>query len=251
MREFFKGVILVILLGSLISIAVGWGDDRPTQFTWILRLGSPVISLLAMLLFLKVHFRRDEVPDYLHKLFGGFFDRDGFCFTFLTGTLNGVCYIEVYFQNKYERPCIGRIALQPAKGFFGRKRIDAIICEVECDAAGFGVARIPVPLPLKVQGKKQKFEVGACVKYPNGKGRMLRFRDSMFIRTNSEFGDALGTTLAVGYILAGGLVIQKPATVTISLPADVAQEIPDGLKPEFKTLWKLGDPPLKGELDTF
>lgn len=43
----------------------------------------------------------------------------------------------------------------------------------------------------------------------------------------------------------GAMVLSKPATVTIDLPAGVGENVPDGLTPEIETLWKLGDPPLE------
>ena len=41
------------------------------------------------------------------------------------------------------------------------------------------------------------------------------------------------------------IVLSSPATAKVALPADVAEEIPDDLEPEIKTLWQLGDPPLE------
>jgi len=245
MREFLKVIMVLVIMAALLAAALAWISERPDQRTLMFRFGSPIVAILALVVFLRIHFRRDEVPDYLRQMCGGYFDRGGFCFSFAAYDVDGICFLDAFFQNKYERPCVGRIALRPAKDFFGRRKIDAITYEISCEAAAFGVARVPLPLPLAVQGKRQKFEVGASVHYPEGKGRMLRFRDGAVIRTNSNFGNSFGTALQVAGAMGGTLVLTRPASATVSLPIGVAEEIPDGIEPEVKTFWRLGDPPLE------
>lgn len=244
MQEFLKGVcVLVIFVGAIVA-AIAWFVDRPDQLTRALRVGCPAAAVGGCVAFLLVHFRRDKVPDYLHQHLGGYFDRGGFCFAFTASVEDGVCWLDAFFQNRYDRPCVGRIALRPARGLFGRRDIEAITYEVRCDPGAFGVARVPLPIPATQQGKRQKFEVGASVQYPEGKGQMLRFRDGAVIRTNSNFGNTFGTALTVAGALGGVLVISRPESVTIDLPICVAEDVPGSLKAETKTLWKLGVPAL-------
>ena len=94
------------------------------------------------------------------------------------------------------------------------------------------------------QGRKQAFEVGATAAYSEGKGRRLRFRDGILLRTDAQFYNAIGSALALGSTATGNLTLVTPATVTMILPTDVAEHAPDALKPETDTLWRLGDPPL-------
>ena len=187
--------------------------------------------LFAFAQFLKIHFRRDEAPDYLSMLSSAFYDRAGFCFAFKVFIVDDVCQLRLYFQNRYERPCVGRVALRSTKGFFGSRKIDTIKYEVPCDAAGFGFAQIPVPVPQSIQGKRHKFEVGASVEYPEGKGRMLRFRDGTVIRTNTNFGNDL----------SGQFTPAKPIAVTIDFPTDVMDQLSEDLMPEVTHMWQLGD----------
>jgi len=244
-REFLKVMCVLVIGAGAIAAGVAWMDDRPSQLTWMFRLGSPVVALVGLVGFLLIHFRRDKVPDYLYQFCGGFFDRGGFCFTFGARSEDGICFVDAYFQNRHERPCIGRLALRPARGFFGHRPIEAITYEIHCGSAAFGVARMPVPIAAAMQGKRQTFEVGASVDYPQGKGRALRFRDGIVIRANSNFGNAFGTALTVVGALGGTLVLSKPATLSIDLPVGVAEDTPEDLKPEIQTLWKIGDPPLQ------
>jgi hypothetical protein len=246
MREAVKVLCVVVFLFAVPTAVIVWTDDRPSFTVSVLKYACPVLSVLAIVIFLKLHFRRDEAHDYLREHVGAYFNRGGFCFGFRPTAVDGVCWLEAYFQNQHERPCIGRIAIRPARGFFlGRAKIDTIAVEINCEPAAFGVARIAVPIPANLQGKRQSFEVGASVDYPQGKGRRLRFRDGIVLRANANFGNAFGTALTVAGALTGQIVISTPATTTLELPAAVAEDVPDGLGPKISTLWKLGDPPLR------
>jgi hypothetical protein len=245
MREAWKVFSVVVLLFAAPAAAVAWADDHPNLTVRLIRYSCPVLCAVAVAIFLKIHFRRDEAPDYLRKQVGGYFNRDGFCFGVVPTRVGSVCVFNVYFQNQYENRCLGRIALRPARGFLlGRAAMESIILEVDCQPAAFGAARIPVPLPEDLQGRRLPFEVGASVEYPDGKGRQLRFADGIALRANSDFGNAFATALTVAGAFAAHLVYTRPATATIALPRGVAKEITEISKPEIETFWQLGDPPL-------
>jgi hypothetical protein len=246
MGESVKAVCALVLVVASVAAAVAWSASQPDAIAWCFRIGGPILALLAVGLILKLHFRADLAPDYLRKQAGNYFNRGGFCFAFGATAVDGICYLDAYFQNQQDQACLGRIALRPARGFFlGRAKTETVTFEIDCEPAVFGVARIAIPLPQKLQGKRQSFEVGASVHYPRGKGRRLRFRDGIFLRTNSNFGDTFGTALTVAGAATGQIVLSKPATTTIDLPVGAVEDLPDDVKPEIKTLWKLGDPPLE------
>ena len=249
MGESTKAVTSVVLIAGVIAGAIGWFSDRPDAVAWGLRIGGPTLAVLALGLIFKLQFRSDLARDYLREHARKYFNRDGFCFAFGSSKDNGVGYIEAYFQNQHDQPCIGRIALRPARGFLmGRVKIDAVTFEIACAPAAFGVARIAIPISEKVQGKRQAFDVGASVDYPNGKGQRLRFHDGIFLRANTNFGNSLGTTLTIAGAAAGSIVLSKPANATIKLPVGVAEDIPDDLLPEINTLWQLGNPSLDNNI---
>ncbi len=233
------------MIVGLIAAAFSWTADRPDAMTWGFRIGAPVTAILALGMILKLQFRADVEHDYLRPLTGTYFNRDGFCFAFVVTAIDGIAFVDAYFQTQYDRPSLGRIALRPARGFFmTRAKIDTITFEIECPPAGFGVARIAIPIPEKLQGKRQSFEVGASVQYSDGKGRRLRFHDGVFLRSNTRFGNSFSTALTIAGAATGSIVLSKPATAAIDLPVGVAEDIPDNLVPEIKTLWQLGEPAL-------
>ncbi|MEQ8852653.1 MULTISPECIES: hypothetical protein [Gimesia] len=246
MGESTKAVCALLMIVSGIAAAFAWMADRPDAVTWGIRIGGFVSAMLMLGVILKLHFRADLEHDYLRQLTGTYFNRDDFCFAFLVTPHDGLAFMDAYFQTQRDQPCMGQIALRPARGFFlTRANFDAITFEVECPPAGFGFARIAIPIPEKLQGKRLSFEVGACVRYPEGKGRRVRFHDGIFLRSNSNFGNSFGTALTAAGAATGSLVLSSPATANIELPADVAEEIPNDLAPEIKILWQLGEPPLE------
>lgn len=246
MREFAKVMCVLVLMVSAPAGAIAWFTDRPDAATWGFRISGPILAILALAAFLKIHFRRDLAHDYLREHAGTYFNRDGFGFAVSASAEDGIAYMDVYFQNQHDQPCLGRVALRPARGFFlTRAKIDTITYEIHCAPGAFGYARLAIPIAEKLQGKRQSFEVGASVDYPDGKGKQLRFFDGIFIRTNSNFGDTFSTALTIAAAATGSLYLSSPATAKVNLPTDVAEEIPADLEPEIKTLWQLGDRPLK------
>jgi hypothetical protein len=245
MGESFKAMCVLVLIVAALVAAVAWIDEQPSSTTWIVRIGMPLLAVLALAVVLKLHFRTDLVPDYLRAAMGDYFNRDGFCFAFKATAVEGVAYLNVFFQNQYDQPCRGRIAIRPARGFWmTRPEIPTVALEIDCSPAAYGVAKVAMPLMPEILGKKQRFEVGASVDYAQGNRHRLRFRDGVFLRANSEFGNAFATAVSVTGVLCGNVVLSSPATATIAIPTDVTQELPQGNRPSITTLWKLGDPPL-------
>ncbi|HWB14559.1 MAG TPA: hypothetical protein VG826_35370 [Pirellulales bacterium] len=246
MGESTKSVCALLMIVGVIAAALAWTSVPPDATTWGFRIGGPLTVILSLGLILKLHLRPDLEIDCLRPLTGTYFNRDGFCFAFVVTAIDGIAFMDAYFQSQYNRSSIGRIALRPARGFFlKRAKIDAITFEIECPPAGFGYVRIAIPIPENLQGKRQSFEVGASVRYPDGKGRRLRFHDGVFLRANTDFGDSFGTALTMAGAAMGTIVLSQPATATIQLPLNVAADGPDHFPPEIKILWQLGEPVLQ------
>jgi hypothetical protein len=224
MRESIKVLCAGVLLFAVPAAAVVWFDDAPGPVYPILRFACPILAILAIAIFLKLHFRADEVPDFLHRQMGSYFNRGGLCFNLQAIEEDGICVLAVFFQNQRDAPCQGRIAIRPARGFFlGRANIDTIAVDIACEPAAFGIAKIPLAVPAQLRGKWQPFEVGASVEFPQGAGKLLRFRDGVALRSNSQFGNPFGTTLTVVGALTGQIVLASPATIKLQLPNNVVE----------------------------
>src|SRR4051812_18598676 len=156
MREFMKVICVVVLMICGVWAAFVYTDDHPDSLTKILRYALPAVSAVALVGFLAIHFRMDEVPDYLYELGGKYIDRDGFCFKLSTSSEQGVFFINAAFQNRRDSPCIGRIALRPGKDFISTAKIENIYLEIPCEPAAFGIAKVAVPIAAEYYGKRQR-----------------------------------------------------------------------------------------------
>lgn len=244
MGESLRSVCLLTMMVGSIASCVFWTMD-PTPVIWGVRVGLAVLTVGSFAAVVLSMTRKDRAPDYLRKVARNYFNRDGFCFVPAATEMDGVAFLELYFQNHFEKPCNATVALRPARGFFmTRAKFDAIAVRIECEGGAFGVARLAVPVPAKLQGKRQRFEVGASVAYPDGKGSRLRFFDGVYLRSNQNFRDAFSKTLKVAYFAVGGLHLQSPATAEIDLPKNVDEDFGGDAYLDVQTLWKLGDSPL-------
>lgn len=243
MREFIKVLCVVVLMVGLPGAAVAWSGDAPDLATWIWRVAAPIATFFALTIFLMIHFRPDAAKDFLGEKVGSrFFNRDGFCFALAVTERDGYAHLVVDFQNQFERACVGRVALRPARGFWmTRAQMDWIMLEIACPPAGFGVAMLPIAIPLELQGSRQSFDVGASAIYPEGKGKQLRFRDGIVIRSSAQFQNPMGDGLFIAGMATGQLVLSEPAKVTLDLPSGVETELPKALPLDLKVLWRLGD----------
>lgn len=226
MRESIKSTLAFVIIVSMVATAVSWFmtgaviDGR----TWAWRICSPGSGVLAFLVFLKIHFRKDEVPDFLTRQCGNFFERDGFCFAIVPVVDAGRCFLNIYFQNRYANRSAATVMVAPSRGFIFAAKLQRVVLEIDCAPAAFGVARCRWPVPAKYQGKKQSLDVAAKVRYPDGRGRLLRGRDGIYVgRVTNTLG------------------IEKPAHIELRLPSEVENDQDDGAPEEtqIETLWEL------------
>lgn len=203
------------------------------------------MAVVSALVFAKLHFRKDSAPDFLYELGGRYFDRRGFCFTPKIVVEDQVALLSVFFQNRFERRCIGGCILQHEVGAFSRGAVlPAILFNTECPPGGFGVVRIPLGIAQELQGKRIRFRLGGMAKFPDGTGRMLRFRNAVPLRTSvvdfmkgRSDADAFKTIA----IVTGIPVLSTKECVDVDIPRGVLEKVsqPTELVPQI--LWQLGD----------
>jgi hypothetical protein len=257
-KRFWGGLLFLISLLSFLfatpTAAILWTNDRPSPMEWWVRSVSTVLSAGSLVVLFWAYLRSDVVPNFLARLGGSIWERDGFCFRVQAVAEHGLCYLVIYWQSEFDHSCRARIAIRPGRNFFlTRSPIAEIVLQVECPPAGFGVARVPLPLEPKLQGARQSFEVGASVEWPEGRGYQVRFRSGGHVPGDVEFRSPFQTGLSVAAALTGHIHLPSPAQFTLQLPHDVCQELPPSAVRECRILWKLGDAddfdPLAGSSD--
>jgi hypothetical protein len=178
---------------------------------------------------------RDKAPDFLAKVNRRYFERDGFCYAVVIGSLKGGCHVVVYYQNRYSLPCEATVSLSPTKvAFRDVSELPSFKVKVACQGGEFGKAFRPWLPPARHQGKPATWDVAAQVDYSGGRGDLLRMRDG--IRTAG-----LPEWVKVAGLAAGHLMYEKPARLTLKLPVVRSGQMDDQVDWQYETHWKLGD----------
>jgi hypothetical protein len=258
-----KAVCGLVILVSIVAGGVAWLAGQPDADIWRWRIGSVGAIVVASAVIGLFSLRRDEAPDYLYLVSPKYVSRNGFCFALSVERRDRLCLVCVHYQNQHENPCQVTVAFRRVLDRSKRETDEPTTVEIDCPPAGFGVVRVPFPVPLLLQGSTQHFQVGATVDYPEGKGKRLLKRDGLLLRTNADFADRMNDFVRTTALVQAGLnpVGQilfnrnreafSRVLASVSFPTQVAsrpQEVEELMKaPEHKLLWQLGDPLLDDE----
>lgn len=238
MGQSIKAILQLILIIAGITALILWTDDsiKPSPTLTIFRIATPAVSVLIIVILWRNSRRKETLPDHLAQACRSYFERDGLCFAFIPLVQNGICWMQIYFQNRYARPCNARVVLQPPVKSFGIRRLPlaGIDVDVHCDGGAFGVYRIPWPIDAKMQGRKVACEIACATHYPQGRGKLLRYREGL--RAGVP-GSGRNVAATAGLLLVGVVSVSRPATVTLTLPTGVAEQIPPGLEPVAEILF--------------
>jgi hypothetical protein len=197
---------------------------------WGLRIGTPLAGIVVGLYFYKLSRRPDMLPDLLRDAAGKYFERDGFCFALLVDQINGVCRLNIYFQNRYAGHASAKVKMLPPLRTLGlgRHPLPKIEVAVECPGGAFGVLRMPFPIPGKYQGKRMTFNPGADVRYRR-RGKLLRFRSGRNVPSTAQTGQS-------GWGIIGAIRIAAQANAKLQLPTNVGSES-SGLIAQTEIIW--------------
>lgn len=211
---------LLLIVLAFIAGGAWCVTEVPPAILWGLRIGVPLMGIVVGFWFYNLSRRPDTLPDLLGKVAGSYFEQDGFCFAALLEQINGACRLNIYFQNRYSGHVRAKVKMLPPLRTLGlgRHPLQNVEAVAECPGGAFGVLRIPFPIPVKYQGKRMTFDIGADAKYPFGRGDPLRFRMGRSVRSAAQTGQA-------GWGLIGALRIATQAHVRLQLPAGIRNEI--------------------------
>lgn len=245
MGESTKAVLALLGIIAACASLAGWLDDRPDGATWLWRIVPLLVAAGIFGLLLKLHFRRDRAPDFLaERCDGTYFNRGGFAFGVSAARIEDertgapIGALVIPFQNQTDAPCRAQVSVRPGRGFLlGRGGMDRATVKIACPAAAFGEAVVPIAVPAELAGKRRKFEVGATVDWPKGRGRQVRYGDGVHLRQNAEFQDVAGCLLQGAALLSGSLLWSRPPTAEFALPKRVSASPPRDQEPTVQILW--------------
>lgn len=240
MGQSAEAVVALLFIVLSIAAAVGWTTPEHFVVNGLLTAGA--LASFSLLVYAMLRKDKDKAPDFLHRLVGNdFFERDGFTFALVPRPQDGVCQMAILFQNRYSEPCEAQVVIQPSRQFFmNRRPIQKLTIGISCEGGAFGVVFVSWGIPKQFQGQKQNIDVGGSVRWPTGKGQMLRFRDGIAVKGPQLTSFQVATTVAAA--LGGMIVLHTPVRLGIQLPTDVAESVPKDSAISILTLWRPGDP---------
>jgi hypothetical protein len=225
-----------MIVGFVGSLMVWMADT----VNWPARLGFPAAGIASLGILIGAVTRKYKAPDLLGAKCRSYFERVGFCFVVAPAATDRSCRLDIYDQNRYARPCRAQVVIQPSQQFFlNRRPVGSFKVEIERDGGAFGVASLPRGIPEQFQGTEQSFDVAAHVKYPGGRGALLRFKDGIHVGNAKTRWMGVITAAAAA---TGTIVIHKPARWKVRLPSNVEETVPEDAPILFQTLWRPGDP---------
>lgn len=244
MNESIKATLALVIAACALAGIVVWlpsTTNEVTSVTWSFRIGCPVLGVVCLAPLIWAQRRKDKAPDFLSSITPRYFERDGFCFAIVPHVVVHDYTMRLYFQNRYDRPCSAQILIRALSGLFsGRPDLSDVALGISCGPAEFGCSAIPWAIPHDLQGKTVSLSVYGGVKYPNGRGRLLRYRDGL--RVGSVGTDVWREGLQIAGALGGALVVSRPARIKLMLPSGISASRQETIVADTKTIWKLGDP---------
>lgn len=245
---------LAMLLGvvaAIVGLVLAMGPPLPQPFRalkWLIASAGPVMIVCGALLLWRLSHRPDEAPDFLRSMFKDQFRRPfeagGVCFVVIPESGGGVAELHIFFQNRWEAPCQARITIRRDHGFaWSHKKMEIATVRFWCEGGSFGLVRVPIGVPRALQGKRKRLAASASVGYPQGRGRMIRFKAGKRVGS----GDIGAGTIAAAHLLGGvaGAAMaahQAAGQFRMTYPAGVAEEVPPDAEVAVETLWRPGDP---------
>ena len=197
-----------------------------TMFNWrygagwqCLAAGGVIIAGLFAA-YARMYYAKNPKSDSPSIHFEKAMERKGLSLTLECVVRENCCYVDIHYLNRCEGLCAGRVMLCFSAGFLEFKSaLKPQIIVLRADGGEYGVARIPVGIPMSIQGKRGRIYVTADAKYPNGKCKVLYESAPISIHGVPE---GFGSLAGIFARLAG-----YPCSV--QFPKDVMEKLPQGM----------------------
>ncbi len=227
MKQFIGLSLTLILVLSTLGGGVSWlspiNAAEPT-FSWTVRIATAILFPVSLVGLIVMAAQPESVPDFLEALGKRRMGRGGVLFVFDCVARDRLAWLEIHYQNRFDKPAYVAVAVQPSQNFtMARNEIDPVLVQFSCGPAAYGIIRVPIALRREYQGHQQLFDVAAQDEYPQGTGNCLRNTVGPEISKLNVLGlktaVALARFAATGHLV--GLTIQS--RVKLLLPLDVAE----------------------------
>ncbi len=242
-RESIKALGIVFLVVSIaVFLASVLLPGMRSSTSMSLRAGSIVVFVLSVTAIVAALRQKGEVKDILRETYGSYFECDGICFVIFTEVKEGVCFLKIVFQNRYELAGRCRIILRPTRKNFQMQESVALTLEFGFPEGGIGETFIPIPVKREWAGTRQIMDIVAGVMYPFGRGRTLHYGvATVVLRSRVSFSTPFLTTLSYVALLGGNIFVHQHPNISVDFPKRTAETLPASAKQETVIFWRLGD----------
>lgn len=235
MNPSLKAVLAAVLIFSLGALAASWVADLNPGLVWPLRIGGGSLAGVALGLLIRAELRKDQVPEFLIRQFGGCYESSGFCFVVCPEDEAGHSMLRVYFQNRYANRCEAVVRIQHIRWRLRVPDVPACQIRIDCPGAAYGYTGIAWPIPLNWQGKTILLGLSAASRYPEGKGDLLRFREGTYV--GSIRAASWDTFFTLSKVLTGDLGFSNQARIKVLLPQGVSESAPKNHTVTTEIIW--------------
>jgi hypothetical protein len=224
--------------GALLCLSWVMKPSSPSDIDLLrnLRIASVIFFFTPIAIAIWVSRIPDPVPDFLAKISTRFFERDGLCFLFTVEEKESCARMVLYYQNRFDKPCTAKIFIGPtAKAFTNLKGFPTFEFNLSSQSAEFGKQSLAWSIPVHFQGKKVLWDMAVQVKYPSGRGALMRGRNGATVGDHI-IGSGDQAVKAVTGVSA------KSARVELMMPDKIIKVPTNSSGLMRETIWKLGDP---------
>ena len=151
-RSIFRNAALAALVAGIAVVLL----RVPGDVGQIALMGLLLVSfVLGAVWWLSTPTAAHEAPDVLGETFADYFEADGLCFNARWVVRDGVCWVDVFYQNRYNARCVARVCFVPMEGWSpeGLNDVPAVVADVECGGDDVGVIQIPYPIAARGRGR--------------------------------------------------------------------------------------------------
>lgn len=229
------GSVLAIAVGVVMTFGHGYRTP-PSWHIWLSR-GLIAVGVIGLAIVVWALMRRDRAPDFLRQRFRNPFECNGLFFMVMFETHDEIAHLVIAFQNRYSRPCIPTIKLTHQVRF-RQLPLELPPIEFAVDGGEFGVCRMPINIPEQLRGCELSFDLTGRNHFPEGRGRMLLFRDGMAI---GKWEQKALNYIMVAAAVTGHIHIARAANITLCLPS-AARSFDSILHPnKVESIWTPDD----------
>ncbi|QQE13019.1 hypothetical protein JD969_06045 [Planctomycetota bacterium] len=214
-----------------------------------------LIFTTSLITLLRLHFKRDNLPDILHDFRNHIIECDPVQLYICYDSTDAGLVMIVTYQNKIDRPVDLDLSILPGKENAQHKQLTFKHIQIECLPACIGQIHLPVDYPEELAGTKFTWYLGGTTQLPEGHGKFIRTHDYQKIKKPADFKPPhtrrekilTAASLVPGmgtFSMISQLATGSHMSVTIQLPEKMLNGSEPGNQQDITQthIWAMGEP---------